>query len=465
MTSIITDTLKRQLINDLFKDVSDSAERYYVGIGRSEAWDSSDAAPTPVNSTREIRNARLGIQAFKTAEQVSFVIPRYNWSSGSIYSAYDDAQSGYPTNSYYILTDENSVYMCLQQGKNTAGLAQTSSVKPTGSGVRPVETADGYIWKYLYTIGALQGTQFTSANFIPVSKVGDSAGAAGLSALQVQQATVQAGATKGEIANIVVTGGGSGYTTAPTVNIVGDNTGKIAAASATVFGGVVTKIEIDDSGTGSKTGHTFGAGYTNAGITITGGGGSGATARAVISSDSGLGADARNDLRSFSLMFNSKIAGNEVGTFPVGNDFRQTLLIKNPKKYTSVADSDFIADAGNAMPFLKLTTISTAFTLDRTIQGTSSSAKAYVDYIDSSLIYFHQTEETGFGTFQEGEALGELNGNGDGIIEAAGVDADTIAFRPPTINKFTGDVLYIDNRSPIERSTDQTEDIKVVIQL
>ena len=465
MTSIITDTLKRQLINDLFKDVADSSERYYVAIGRSEAWDSADAAPTPINTARDIRNARLGIQAFKTAEQVSFVIPRYNWSAGSIYSAYDDNQIGYPTNSYYILTDENSVYMCLRQGKNTAGIGQTSSVKPTGSGVRPIKTADGYVWKYLYTIGALQGTQFTSANFIPVSQVGDSAGAAGLSAIQAQQATVQAGTTKGEILNIVVTKGGTGYTSAPTVNIIGDNTGKIAAATATVLGGVVTKIEMNDSGAGAKTGHAFGSGYTVSNITITGGGGSGAAARTVISQDSGVGADPRKDLRSFALMFNSKIAGIEAGAFPIGNDFRQTMLIKNPKKQVSAADSDFVADAGNAMPFLKLTTVSTAFTLDRTIQGTSSSAQAYVDYIDSSLIYFHQTEETGFGTFQEGEALGELNGNGDGIIEAAGVDADTIAFRSPTINKFTGDVLYIDNRSPIERSVDQTEDIKVVIQL
>jgi len=465
MASIITDTLKRELVNKLFADVKDSNENYYIGIGKSEAWDSADAAPTPVNTTREVRNARMGIQAIKTAETVSFVIPRYNWSSGSIYSAFDDNQTGYPTNSYYVLTEDNSIYMCLQQSKNAAGVIQTSTVKPTGSSIRPVETSDGYIWKYMYTIGALQGTQFTSANFIPLQKIADSAGAPGLSALEAQQALVQQASNAGEISSIQLITGGSGYTSVPAINIVGDNTGKAAAATAFVTGGVVTKIEMNDSGAGALTGHAFGKGYLVANIAITGGGGSGATARAVIPSDSGLGADCRNDLRSFSLMFNSKIAGTETGAFPVGNDFRQTVLMRNPKKMVSAADSDFIADAGNAMQYLKLATVSTAFTIDRTIQGTSSSAQAYVDYIDSSLVYFHQTEATGFGTFQEGEALGELNGNGDGIIEAAGVDADTLAFRQPTINKFTGDVLYIDNRSPIERSPDQTEDIKVVIQL
>lgn len=461
MTSIITDTLKRQLINNLYNDVKDSAEQYYIAIGRSEAWDSADAPPTPINTSREIRKARNGIQAFKTAEQISFVVPRYNWSSGSVYSAYDDSQVGYPTNAYYVMTDENSVYMVIQQSKNATGVAQTSTVKPNGSALNTFKTADGYVWKYLYTVGALQGTQFTSANFIPVAKVEDSAGAAGLSAIEVQQANIQGAAKQGEILGISMIAGGTGYTSAPTVTIVGNNTGKAAAATAFVSSGTVIKIEMNDSGTGLAQG----VGYGNAAISMSGGGGAGASARAIISVDSGLGADARKDLKSFALMFNSKIVGTESGQFPIGNDFRQTMLIKNPKKQITSYDSDFVADAGNAMPFLKLSTISTAFTIDRTIQGTSSSAKAYVDYIDSSLVYFHQSEATGFGLFQEGEALGELNGNGDGIIEAAGVDADALAYRPATVNKFTGDVLYIDNRSPIERSIEQTEDIKVVIQL
>jgi len=465
MAAIITDRLKRQFINHLFDDVNDSDNNYYIGIGRSEPWDSSDDAPTPIKSLRDERNARLSMQAIKTAETVSFVVPRYNWASGTIYSAYDDAASAYPTNPYYVLTDENSVYMCIQAGKNAVGNAVTSTVKPTGTNSRPVETSDGYIWKYLYTIGALDGTNFTSANFIPVTVVNDSAGAPGLSALQVNQRQVQDASTAGEIISIAVTNGGSGYTGTPNVVITGDNTGKSASATATVFGGVVTKIEMDDSGSGQKTGHAFGAGYSRANITLTGGGGSGATARAIFGPDSGIGADPREDLRSFSLMFNTRIAGDEDDILKVGNDFRQTVLLKNPKADSEYSGPLFTADVGNALRYLKLSTVSTAFTVDRTIQGASSSAKGLVDFVDSSRIYYHQSEETGFGTFQEGEVLTEQNGNGDGIIEGAGVDSDTVAYRFPDVDPFSGELLYIDNRTPIERSNDQTEDIKVVIQL
>lgn len=459
MTAIITNKLKRQFVDQLFDDINSGASKYYIGIGRSEDWDSSDTPPTPINSEREIRNARFGIQAIKSAANVSFVVPRFNWSSGSIYSAYDDNQVGYPTNAYYVLTDENSVYMVVQQGKNAAGQPVTSTVKPTGTNTATFRTSDGYVWKYLYTIGALQGVNFTSANFIPVQKILDSAGAPGLSAIEVNQAQTQDAATAGEIVGVAVTKGGAGYTSAPSVAFLGNNTGKAAAATATVAGGRVVKIEMDDSGTGKA----LGAGYEFASVSITGGGGSGAEARAIISQDSGLGSDPRKDLRSFALMFNSKIDGAEGDRIQVGNDFRQTVLYKDPK----FADSTgaFTGSVANTLNYLKITTINTPFTLDRTIQGGSSNAKAYVDFIDSSLIYYHQSEETGFGEFQEGETLTEVDGNGDGILEAAGVDSDSRAYRFPTVNPLSGEILYIDNRSPIERSEDQIEDIKIVVQL
>ena len=76
----------------------------------------------------------------------------------------------------------------------------------------------------------------------------------------------------------------------------------------------------------------MGQGYNFASVAITGGGGSGAAARAIIGPDSGLGADPRDDLRSTSLMFNTKPNGIEDSNFIVGQDFRQVALIRDPKK-------------------------------------------------------------------------------------------------------------------------------------
>ena len=81
-------------------------------------------------------------------------------------------------------------------------------------------------------------------------------------------------ASTGAIAQIILTNGGSNYTSIPTVTFQGD--GSISpTATATISGGKVTAININSKGSG----------HTTLNVTITGGGGSGATARAVLYPD------------------------------------------------------------------------------------------------------------------------------------------------------------------------------------
>ena len=53
MTGIITDSLKRVLLDNLITEVATAGASYYIGIGNSQDWDSSDTAPTPSNTLRE----------------------------------------------------------------------------------------------------------------------------------------------------------------------------------------------------------------------------------------------------------------------------------------------------------------------------------------------------------------------------------------------------------------------------
>jgi hypothetical protein len=80
MTGIITDSLKRVLLDNLITEVATGAASYYIGIGNSIDWDSSDTAPDPTNTLREERNLRLQLQSIKSGEDVSYVIPRNNWA-------------------------------------------------------------------------------------------------------------------------------------------------------------------------------------------------------------------------------------------------------------------------------------------------------------------------------------------------------------------------------------------------
>lgn len=451
--AIVTNRLKKQVISDIKTDFDSADVYYYAAIGRSEDWNDSDIAPSTTNSLRELRNFRLSAQSAKNIIDLSFVVPRYNWSSGAIYSAYDDTQSGYPTQSYYVMNDNNQVYMCIQQSKNSAGQAQVSTVQPSGNTTgTPFDTADGYIWKFLYSISALDATKFISANYLPVKKQG--ATNPDSPAPDVEQLAVQNAAIVGQIVGYAVDSGGAGYTSTPTVTVTGDGTK--AKGGATISGGQVTKVEIIDS----SGAYTLGSGYNFADVAITGGGSptKPAKVRAIFAPILGLGGDPRDDLRSTAIMFNVKPEGTVDGDFIIGNDFRQVALMKDLK--VPVTDSDFTQANGNMLKQLELSSVTSGFTADNTIQGSTSGVQALIDKVDSDTVWYHQTETTGFGNFDSGENITEIDGNGAGVLNAT--------FAPyvePEINPFSGELLYLDNRAAVTRSADQTEDIKIVIQI
>jgi len=381
--------MKKQIIQDLYDDVIDSSQRYYIAVGRSEDWDSADTPPNPSVTYKEIRNSRLAMQSIKSAEDISFVVPRNNWATGTIYSAWDDGVAGYPASAYYVITGLNTVYICLQRGRNSSGAAVASTVEPTGTSTEAFTTSDGYVWKFLYTITALNFTKFATANYIPVRFIESIDSSAG--SLDIEQKGIQDAATTGQISSINVTANGNGYTSAPSVTIVGNGTG--ASATATISSGSVVKIEMDNDSS------AMGSGYTYANVVLTGGGFSTvAEATPIIAPPGGFGADPRNDLKSTAIMFNSKPAGEEGGAWIVDQDFRQVMLLKN---VLDSADAAFTAASGNALKSLHFSSIGSAFTTDKIIEGVTSGAQAYVDKYDAgnSRIYYHQTEATGFASF------------------------------------------------------------------
>jgi hypothetical protein len=454
MTATITAEMKKRFIDDFKLDADSSAVRYYIGISRSEDWNDSDTATTPVNTEREQRDFRHGLQSVKEVTNFSFVIPRVNWTSGTTYAAYSDTVVAHPTVPYYAMIESNQVYVCLRQGTNAAGVAQPSTVAPSGTTNISFTTADGYAWKFLYSIGTLDAAAFKSANFIPVKLQGATDGSS--PATDVEQLAVQNAAIAGrQIVGFSIDAAGTGYTSNPTVAITGNGTG--AAASAVQSGGSIVKITIDDSASTLK----MGTGYDYASIALSGGGGSGATGTVIFGPKAGFGADPSDDLRARAIMFNAKPVGTEDGEFIVGNSFRQIGLIRNP---TDSAGDAFTASDGNALRRLAMPTISSAFTQRTIMTGTTSGAKAFVNKTDSDEIWYHQTEATGFTQFQEAEAVTDTSG-GAGVTQAAGTDADSDAYIEPKVDKYSGDLMYIENRAAVTRAADQTEDIKVIIEI
>ena len=464
MPAIITNKLKKQMLLNLEADIADSASRYYVGIGRNEDWNATDETVVPTNTLYTERETRLAVQAIKQVLDTSFVVPRTNWSLGAYYSAYNDNTAGYPTQNYYVLTDENHVYVCLRQPINAeTGSPAPSTVQPTGTLTVPVETQDGYVWKFLYAIGALDASKYLAANYVPVKKVFsvDSASPA----TDVEQYEIQNAAVSGQIVGYEVTNGGSGFTTVPSLIVDGDGVG--AECEAVLQGRSIIRVNVSYANNEFK----MGSGYTVASVRIdpnATGGGSGAIIRPIFGPNAGLGADPRDDLKSSTFMLNVKTAGEEeangAAVFPL-SEFRQVSLIKNP--LVPGTDSDFTTITGNTNRVLNLSSAPSANLRSKNIiEGVTSGAKAIIVKQENEKIWYYQNQGTGFIQFTEGEQINEINGETQTLVlESVGTDPDSYAYEEPDVKILSGDVLYIDNRARIQRSAELTEDIKVIIQL
>ena len=452
MSAIVTDPLKKYYQTLVFNEISSSTDsnEFFIGIGKSDDYDATDTVVNPVRTLEEERELRNNLSSIKKITAQSFVVPRYNWSSGAIYSSWTDNTTGYPTNSYYVLTEDNEVYICLKQGKDAAGNANTSIVKPSfaDAGVGATQTfttSDGYVWKFIYAISAGRAADFLSASYMPVQDIADSSGA---NTFELQQLGVQGAATAGQIVGVEIVDGGTGYTSAPTITFKGDGSG--ASATATISGGTIVKVEMDDDSA------SLGSGYNFASATISGTG----SLRPIIGPRDGFGKSAIDDLKSSSLMFNIRPNGTEGDTFNVDNDFRQISLFKNFELTDSASPGPrFKGNAANTNRYLTLTGTITAsgFTTDEVITGGTSGVTAYIDELDSAngnKIWFHQNSNNVAGVFTDGEALSG-SASGSGTVDSGD--------KYSTIDIFSGDLLYIENRSRVIRSASQQEDIKIVI--
>jgi hypothetical protein len=443
MSAIITTKFRYQtavnLINAMGGNGSQPIDKYYMFIGRTEPWTDDQNPPLPEDSVYDenaARNAMLSLKLI-TSAKISNVIPRYNWVSGQTYSEYDDQDELLTTKQYYVYTaDDLSVYKCIKAGSG-ASIVRPSVIS-TGMGA---VLADGYQWKYMFTLtGGAIGT-FTTATFIPVKTL--------LTNDTTYQWNVQQAAVPGAIYRIRITDGGAGYASKPTVTIVGNGSScTIQASDITMSGGAVSEILVNSARVGS--------GYTQAKVVFSGGGPTRvAAARAIISPPGGHGSDPVQELGGYYAMITTTLSGEEqTGDFIVNNGFRQIGIIRNPKDTATSAIAT--GTTYKALIGLPISNVNgAAFQVNQTVTGATSGAKGYIDSVTSTHIYVHQTLTTGFTSFQ----AAELINNGSGTTATIGTIVQ------PEVNKYSGELLYIENISPVTRNINQTEDIKLVLEL
>ena len=268
----------------------------------------------------------------------------------------------------------------------------------------------------------------------------------GLDTFQLQQLNIQLNARAGQILGATEVSGGSGYTSVPNVTVIGNGSG--AEATATISGGAVVKVEMNNESA------ALGTGYDYANFLISGGGGTGAVFRPIISPKQGLTHDPTKTFKTSSIMLNSKPSGIEEGKFFVDQDFRQITVIKN----IQVPDSDayFTATAAKVPQSFTLKS-PVAFAKDDIVRDSTGGSAGFIVDVDSNTVHYIQNDHTGFLPFEDDMFIEDSNGALDGTIDSADLTLQ--------VDAYSGEILYIENRARVVRSTAQTEDIKVIISI
>ena len=339
----------------------------------------------------------------------------------------------------------------ITEDPNGSGSGAEAYFQTSKSEARLVPILDGG-----QVVGVIQqdpGVGYTTAT---LQVTGDGEGAElqpdlNVGTIQSLQANNEILTVPGTIDSIQVVSGGYGYGVAQ-IRIEGDGTGAEAVADIDTTSGKITRIRITEPGQN----------YTYAIIHITGNGQAG-TARAVISPFGGHGKNSPDEFFARTLMFYANVSTDLNQGLPVNNDYRQIGIIKNPRKYNddvrfkeALGSTCFLVEpSGNfdAQKFPRDSNIS----LNRLQLGEQSNKKyRVISVTDEALLIQSLNNDVPSvnDTFQNDEEDPEING--------ATFTVKTVG--NPQVDKFSGQMMFIDNKAGFTPSEDETVTFRTVIR-
>jgi len=516
MSAIITDQLRILNAKSFVSGIITTSNSYYSFIGLpnptdySSTWDTTPIAPKDnFDEENGYWDTMIALKKIKS-DDVRQMVRKITWSSGTTYDMYrhdisrdntskpSGVTSLYYAN-YYVLNSDYRVYICLNNGVSPeTPNGKPSLDEPTFTDLEPRtagNSGDGYIWKYLYTIKPSEIVKFDSTDYMPVPidwETNDK-----------DSAVRNNAATSGQLKVITVTNRGVGVGTAnrtySRVPIRGDGSG----AEATIVVNSESKVE-------SITISNGGSGYTYGSVDLETGGVPTGTTRplfnVIIPPKGGHGADIYRELGAFNVLVYSRIENDDQNPdFITGNQIARIGLVENPEAFNSTTILDLEkASSVYALKLIGVAYSTTTFVADSRIFQTIGTGITAVGRVISYnqntgiLKYWQDRTFVGFNTDgtqnnspQYGFNLNRFTatpstGGSVTIVGGSsnlGIDTSftgvttTINNRNyylgqsfvsgvsnPEVKKYSGNIIYVDNRPSITRSQNQKEDIKVILQ-
>lgn len=259
MSFLLKDVIHGTLADSVYNEVVSRRSNYYYYIGKVLPWSDPTNPDSPLDTQvyeDEVRNRIISAKKI-TSSDISYVVPRIDWTSGEVYDQYNPNYSA--TNAaysgstslkgarFYVLTTDFNVYKCLFNNRNSP-----STFQPTGTDPTTITTSDGYVWKFMYTIPLSFRTRFLTTDYMPV-----------------QTSVRNSFYSNGEIDTVSVDSAGSGYNgnSATAIEVSGvfkSNVGNVNAILVPVLdtAGTIQKVIIKNAGNN----------YSSANLILTGNG-------------------------------------------------------------------------------------------------------------------------------------------------------------------------------------------------
>ena len=516
MAAIITDQIRILNAKNFVAGVSNASNSYYSFIGLTNPadyqvdWDIDPPSPKDnFDQENDYWDTMVALKKINTAD-VRQVVPKLVWSSGTSYDMYrhdysrsntaavSGSTSLYLAN-YFVMNSDFRVYICLQNGLDVDNPSGRPSLdEPTFTDLEPRSagtSGDGYIWKYLFSIKPSDVAKFESTDYLPVPSDW---------ATSTDNAAVRDNAVNGSIKIVTITNKGVGLGTAnstyTSVPIKGDGSG---AECTIIIDGNQQVSGVTVSNQGSD--------YTYGNVDLEAGGVPTGTTRptfnVIMSPQGGHGADVYRELGAYNVLMYSRIENdNNNPDFITGNQIARVGVVENPEQFGS--SSVLSVDKASALGALKLvgSGYSTAtFTADsyftQTISTGSTAVGRVVSYDQNTgvLKYWQDRSLAGFNTVGTAQTQPQYGFNLDDFTSSPGtggaltispstgvnltIDENfsgistvinnrtyylgqtfTSGVANPEVKKHSGNIIYVDNRPSITRSSNQKEDIKVILQ-
>ena len=174
---IVTRESRTFVAQDVVEDVSygfNDSYIYYMFLGKHTPYANDEDDPVKPRDSEKYKRGVYNNMLFGkrvTTNDARVMVSRHDYVSNAVYDMYRDNDRSLFSKNYYVVvnrSNEHDVFKCLYNNKESPSIYPPNKLDIDNFD-EIYRTADGYVWKYMYTIPYADMEKFATSSLIPVT--------------------------------------------------------------------------------------------------------------------------------------------------------------------------------------------------------------------------------------------------------------------------------------------------------